>query len=77
LQHEFETATEDATGGLTMKSLCETRWTCRYEAVRAMQANLQVVVKLLDALIEEKSSEAKSLLMLEAYFSKFGVLNFF
>jgi len=46
-------------------------------ALKAMQANLQVVVELLDALIEEKSSEAKSLLMLEAYFSKFGVLNFF
>jgi len=61
LQHEFETATEDATGGLTMKSLCETRWECRYEAVRAMQANLQVVVKLLDALIEENSSQAKAL----------------
>jgi len=60
LQHEFETATEDATGGLTMKSLCETRWACRYEAVRAMQANLQVV-ELLDALIEENSSQAKAL----------------
>jgi len=61
LQHEFETATEDATGGLTMKSLCETRWACRYEAVRATQANLQVVVELLDALIEENSSQSKAL----------------
>ena len=44
-----------------MKSLCETRWACRYEAVRAMQANLQVVVELLDAIIEENSSQAKAL----------------
>ena len=44
-----------------MKSLCETRWACRYEAVRAMQASLQVVVELLDAIIEENSSQTKAL----------------
>ena len=44
-----------------MKSLCETRWACRYEAVRAMQANLQVVFELLDAIIEENSSQTKAL----------------
>ena len=50
-----------------MKSLCETRWACRYEAVRAMQGNLQVVVKLLDVIILKKIHlRQKLLLMLEA-----------
>ena len=44
-----------------MKLLCDTRCACRYEAVRALQANLQVVVELLDALIKENSSQAKVL----------------
>lgn len=42
-----------------------------------MQANVQVVVELLDALIEEIHLRQKLLLMLEAYFSRFRVLNFF
>ena len=59
LQHEFEASTDDDTGRIVIKQLCETRWACRFEAIRAMEANLQVIVELLHT-IEDETSQAKA-----------------
>ena len=51
--------TDDDTGRLAIKQLCETRWACRFEAIRAVEANLQVIVELLHT-IEDETSQAKA-----------------
>ena len=67
LQQEFhmsETANEDETDdfdtSLTIKKLCDTRWVCRYESIRAIEANLPIVINLLSFVIEDRSSLAKA-----------------
>ena len=59
LQHEFEASTDDDTGRLAIKQLCETRWACRLEAIKAVEANLQAVFELLHA-IKDETSHAKA-----------------
>ena len=59
LQHEFEAATDGDSGKLAIKLLCETRWACRFEAIRAMEPNLQAIVELLRT-IEDETSQAKA-----------------
>ena len=58
LQHEYEGATDDNSGRLAIKQLCETRWACRFEAIKAVEVNLQVIIKLLRT-IEDETSLAK------------------
>ena len=60
MQHEFEAVAENDTDGrLNIKQLCDTRWACRFEAIRAVEANLQVIFKLLHA-IDDETSQAKA-----------------
>ena len=58
LQHEFESATDDDSRRLAIKQLYETRWACRFEAIRAVEASLQVVLELPHTVIEDESSQA-------------------
>ena len=60
LQQEFKESEESQDRSLTIKKLCETRWACRYESVRALQANLPIVIQLLNLVIEDSSSLAKA-----------------
>jgi len=66
MQREFEPATDDAdTGRLAIKQLCDTRWACRFEAIRAVESNLQVLFQLLHA-VEDETSQAKAAADVEA-----------
>ena len=44
----------------TLKSLSITRWTCRYDAVRAVDEELPRIVICLDKIQNDKSSDAKT-----------------
>ena len=44
----------------TLKSLSITRWTCRYDAVRAVDEELPRIVLCLDKIQNDKSSDAKT-----------------
>ena len=60
MQREFEAVVENDTDGrLNIKQICDTRWACRFEAIRAVEANLQVIFKLLHA-IDDETSQAKA-----------------
>ena len=44
---------------LTLKSQSETRWACRYEAVKAVSEQFERIVKTLIKLENDKESKAK------------------
>ena len=39
----------------------DTRWACQYESIRAIEANLPIVIDLLNFVIEDRSSLAKAI----------------
>ena len=45
---------------LSLKSLSETRWACRYEAMRAVVEQLEGIIKMLVLLVLEKYSDVKT-----------------
>ena len=45
---------------LTLKKVCETRWACRFEAIRAVEANFSVLLDLLETIEDDPSSDAKA-----------------
>ena len=45
---------------LSLKSLSETRWACRYEAMRAVVEQLEGIIKTLVLLVLEKYSDVKT-----------------
>ena len=44
----------------TLKRVCETRWACQFEAIRAVEANLSVLLDLLETIEYNPGSDAKT-----------------
>ena len=67
LQAEVEGSEQHATSVCALKKLCETRWACRFEAIKAVEANLQVLLQLFDTILWKSQLMQKLLPMHEAY----------
>ena len=59
LQNDFEDEGQSHEQSLEMKKLYETRWVCRYEAIRALEANFSVLLDVLKT-IEDTCKDSKT-----------------
>ena len=45
---------------LALQRVCETRWACRFEVIRAVDANFSVLLDLLEKIEDHPNSDAKA-----------------
>lgn len=61
LQMEVEKSSDSSeVHHLALKKVCETRWACRFEAIRAVEANFSILLHLLETIEDDPSSDAKA-----------------
>ena len=61
LQREVEkTSHSSEAHQLALKRVCETRWSCRFEAIRAVEANFSILLDLLETIENDPGSDAKA-----------------
>ena len=59
LQREVEHSSEPHQLA-ALKRVCKTRWACRFEAIRAVEANFSVLLDLLETMENDPCSDAKT-----------------